>query len=107
VGDSTCQAADGIRFLGLQELCFQAEPVRKVATVGDKLSHAAGGVAHGADAFFDVVELSALFPVNENAAINVAGEDGVPQLAIGLRTLLARLKNLRRLSCDFLAGVSP
>ena len=107
VGDSPRKAADGVHFLSLQQLCFQAEPIRKVATVGDKVSNTAGGIAHWTDALFEVVKLSVLFPVDEYAAIHVAGEDGVPQLAIGLRTLLARLKNLRRLSCDFLAGVSP
>ena len=106
VGDSARETADGIHFLSLQQLCFQAEPIRKVATVGDKVSNTAGGIAHGTDALFEVVKLSALFPVDEYTAIHIAGEDGVPQVAVGLRNLLARLENLGRLSRDFPARVS-
>src|SRR5205807_3249812 len=104
--DSARETADGIHFLSLQQLCFQAEPIRKAATVGAKVSNTAGGIAHGTDALFEVVKLSALFPVDEYTALHIAGEAGVPQVAVGLRNLLARLENLGRLSRDFPARIS-
>ena len=106
VGHSSGQSADGVHFLRLLKLIFQPAPVRNVPVIGDKMRDLSFAVPQGSDGFLRHENLSVLLAVDHGAAKDVARENGLPQLLVEFRSLLAGLQNSRGLAHQFPGGVT-
>ena len=80
-----------IHFLRLQQLRLYPQPLSEVPSIRNKMRDASRIVANRADAFVHVIKLAILLTVGQNAAIDVARADGLPQIAVNGGSLLSGL----------------
>ena len=101
VRHSSGQESDCIHFLCLLKLIFQPAPVRNVPVIGNKVRDLPVVVAQRRNGLFRDENLSILLAIRHSAAKDVARENGLPQLLVDLRNLLAGFQEFRVLSNHF------
>ena len=106
MGDSSREAADRIHLLGLRKLRFQAHSFAHVPSVGDEVRDFTRRIAHRTNAFFQVIQCAVFFLVDQNPAKDISRQNGVPHVAVHLRSLFARFENTVTLPAHLVTGVA-
>jgi hypothetical protein len=75
--------------LCLSQFGLQVQALGQIAAVRDEVRDSSFDIPHRRDAFFDVVQIAILLPVDKDAAIHVPGKNGAPQLVVHVGGLLA------------------
>src|SRR4029077_19831618 len=97
---------DCVHLLRLLKLILQPALVRNVAIVGDKMRDLTFAVTQGSDGFLRHKCISAFFAVYHGAAKDIARENGLPQLLVQFRGLMAGLQNSWGLAQQFSGGIT-
>src|SRR5580704_14116422 len=100
---SAGQHADRIHLLSLKERRLEAPALADLAIIRNEVCHSAFAVPHRGDGLFDSKRLPTFLAIDQHTAVDIAGSNRGPQLAVKIRTLLARFQNPRSLSDDFLS----
>ncbi len=106
MGNASCQPANGVHFLGLEQLRFDSQAFAEIAAIRDKVRDLPFGVPYGSHALVHVIQVPILLAVHQNVAVDLAGTNGFPQLAIEHRRRLSRLQHVRRLAHELLLGIA-
>src|SRR5258708_6904162 len=82
MGNASCQPANGVHFLGLKQLGFDSQAFAEIAAIRDKVRDLPFGVLYGSHALVHVIQVPILLAVHQNVAVDLAGTNRFPQLAI-------------------------